>query len=127
MSFAIGKRFSFCASHALPDLPAGHKCARVHGHNYVVEVVLRAAELEPPGFVTDFADLAPLKTYLDQNLDHRHLNDVLEVPPTSEHLAAHIASWCLEHLQPHVRGRVARVRVSETDATWAEFTVGAHP
>jgi 6-pyruvoyltetrahydropterin/6-carboxytetrahydropterin synthase len=110
--YTIGKRFSFCASHALPGLPSGHKCARTHGHNYVVEVVLQADELEPPGFVTDFGDLAPLKTYLDNAFDHRHLNDVLEVPPTSEHLAAHIA----------LRSRPGR-RVSEPH-TWADTPSG---
>jgi 6-pyruvoyltetrahydropterin/6-carboxytetrahydropterin synthase len=125
--YAIGKRFGFCASHALPGLPSGHKCARTHGHNYVVEVVLQADESEPPGFVTDFGDLAPLKTYLDNAFDHRHLNDVLEVPPTSEHVAAHIASWCIQHLQPRVHGRLERVRVSETDTTWAEYAVRGRP
>ena len=36
--FVIKKRFSFSAAHRLLDLPAGHKCGRLHGHNYIVEL-----------------------------------------------------------------------------------------
>ena len=89
--YRIGKRFTVDASHCLPGLPAGHKCARLHGHTYTVEVVLAATELVGPGFVTDFGDLAALGRYLDEHFDHRHLNDVLDDPPTSEHLARHLA------------------------------------
>jgi 6-pyruvoyltetrahydropterin/6-carboxytetrahydropterin synthase len=125
MRFSIGKRFAFSASHQLPDLPEDHKCARLHGHNYVVEVVVAATDLVAPGFVTDFGDLEPLRSYLDETFDHRHLNDVLAVPATSENLAAHIAAWFLEHLQPRISGQLIRVRVSETGTTWAEYTVDA--
>jgi 6-pyruvoyltetrahydropterin/6-carboxytetrahydropterin synthase len=119
--YTIGKRFTFCASHRLPGLPEGHKCARLHGHNYVVEVVLCADRLVQPGFVTDFADLAPLKTYIDATFDHRDLNEALAVPPTSENLAAHIATWFIDNVQPRIPGRLLRVRVSETESTWAEY------
>ncbi len=119
----IAKRFTFEASHRLPDLPEGHKCARLHGHSWTVEVILTADELTGPGFVTDFGDLKPLKHYIDEHLDHRHLNDVLDVPPTSENVAAHLATWCMEHLEPVIPGRVVAVRVSETRTTWAEYRV----
>jgi 6-pyruvoyltetrahydropterin/6-carboxytetrahydropterin synthase len=120
--YTIAKQFMFSASHQLPDLPEGHQCARLHGHNYTVEVVLGARELNGPGFVTDFADLAPVKTYLDTTFDHRHLNDVLDVAPTSEHLAAHIAEWVITNLEPHIPGLLVRARVAETAASWAEYT-----
>ncbi|MEV7227228.1 6-carboxytetrahydropterin synthase [Polymorphospora sp. NPDC051019] len=122
VGYLIGKTFTFSASHMLPGLPDGHKCARMHGHNYHVEVVVGADVLASPGFVTDFGDLAPLKTYLDDTFDHRHLNDVLDLAPTSEHLAAHLAVWIIEHLEPVIPGRLHSVRVSETDSTWAEYT-----
>jgi 6-pyruvoyltetrahydropterin/6-carboxytetrahydropterin synthase len=122
LKHTIGKRFSFSASHRLPGLPAGHKCGRPHGHNYTVELVLGCDELIEPGFVTDFTDLAPFKAYLDDTFDHRDLNEVLDRPPTSERLAEHFAWWAMEHLEPVLHGRVLRVRVSETDSTWAEYT-----
>lgn len=127
MSYMIAKRFTFSASHQLPGLPDGHQCGRLHGHNYAVEVVFGADELAAPGFVTDFGELAPLKAYLDASFDHRHLNEVLAVPPTSEHLAAHVADWVVENLEPAIAGRLVRVRVSETDSTWAEYTPGRLP
>ncbi len=112
--FRIGKSFTFDAAHHLPDLPEGHKCARLHGHTYTVTVIFERPELVEPGFVTDFGDLAPLQRYLDEHLDHRYLNEVLGIVPTSELLAQHVAEWLLEHLQPHVPGRLVSVRVSET-------------
>lgn len=119
--YVIAKTFTFSASHQLPGLPDGHQCGRLHGHNYIVDVELGAEELAPPGFVTDFANLAPFKTYLDTTFDHRHLNDVLDLPPTSEHLAAHLADWLRQQLLPSIGGQLAAVRVSETPTSWAKF------
>ncbi|MFH8991458.1 6-pyruvoyl trahydropterin synthase family protein [Streptomyces sp. NPDC017940] len=121
--YRIGKRFSFDAAHHLAGLPEGHKCARLHGHTYTVELVLAAEELSGPGFVTDFGDLAPVKTFLDGHLDHRSLNDVLPVEPTSENLARYLAEWFVEHVEPGIGGRLETVRVSETPSSWAEFEV----
>ncbi|WP_045875806.1 6-carboxytetrahydropterin synthase QueD [Pseudofrankia sp. DC12] len=120
--FSIGKRFTFDAAHVLHGLPAGHKCGRLHGHTYTVELHLQADGLVDPGFVTDFADLAPLGRYLDEQFDHRLLNDVLAVEPTSEALAAHLFGWCTQHLAPTLAcGQIVAVRVSETPSSWAEY------
>jgi len=119
--YRIGKRFTFDAAHTLAGLPAGHKCARLHGHTYTVEIELAASELSPPGFVTDFGDLAPFRSYLSERIDHRPLNEVLDVEPTSENLARHFFTWCTEHLEPEIAGRVTAVRVSETPQSWAEY------
>ncbi|MFB7669497.1 6-pyruvoyl tetrahydropterin synthase family protein [Kitasatospora sp. NPDC056138] len=121
--YRIGKRFRFEAAHFLPGLPEGHQCARMHGHSYEVEFVLTAAQLAGPGFVTDFGDLTPVKRMIDGELDHRVLNEVLPIAPTSENLAAYLAGWFLEHVEPSVPGRLAAVRVSETATSWAEFEV----
>jgi 6-pyruvoyltetrahydropterin/6-carboxytetrahydropterin synthase len=117
----IGKRFTFDAAHVLTGLPAGHKCTRLHGHTYTVEIELAAQTLTSPGFVTDFGDLAPFRQYLAEHFDHRHLNDVLDLQPTSENLARHFFTWCAEHLDPSIPGHVIAVRVCETPATWAEY------
>jgi 6-pyruvoyltetrahydropterin/6-carboxytetrahydropterin synthase len=117
----IGKRFTFDAAHVLASLPDGHKCGRLHGHTYTVEIELTASQLTSPGFVTDFGDLAPFLRYLDERIDHRHLNEVLDVEPTSENLAEHFFTWCVTHLEPGIPGRVTAVRVGETPASWAEF------
>lgn len=119
--YRIGKRFCFDAAHILHGLPAEHKCARLHGHTYTVEIELSGRQLIAPGFVTDFGDLVVFQSYLDENFDHRLLNDVLDVEPTSELLAKHFFGWCVAHLEPVVGDRLTAVRVSETPSTWAEF------
>lgn len=123
MSFRIGKRFSFDAAHCLPSLPADHKCSRLHGHTYTVEVVLSAATLTSPGFVTDFRELRPLRHYLGTTLDHEHLNKVLDIEPTAENLARHIAEWFIENVEPTVPASLEIVRVYESPTSWGEYEV----
>ena len=115
--YTITKEFHFSASHQLFGLPEGHQCARLHGHNYIVVVELRASELNEHGFVRDYLDLAPLKRYIDDELDHRHLNDVLgDDMVTAERMAKHFYDWCRAKWP-----EVSAVNVSETPKTWAEF------
>ena len=47
--YTIAKRFAFSASHVIGGLPADHPCARLHGHNYEVEVVLQSPTLDAVG------------------------------------------------------------------------------
>lgn len=114
--YTISKRFSFSASHIIEGLPPGHQCSRLHGHNYVVEVVLAAEALDAVGFVVDYGDLKPLKQIIEGELDHRHLNDVLPGPTTAEAIARYLFERALA-LWP----QTVAVRVSETPATWAEY------
>jgi 6-pyruvoyltetrahydropterin/6-carboxytetrahydropterin synthase len=115
--FSITKEFHFSASHQLLDLPESHPCYRLHGHNYIVEIELQSADLNAVGFVRDYHELAPLKTYIDDTLDHRHLNDVLgDDGVTAERLAKHIFDWSKERWV-----EVSAVRISETPKTWAEY------
>ncbi|AZN97966.1 MAG: 6-carboxytetrahydropterin synthase QueD [Mesorhizobium sp.] len=115
--FHISKEFHFSASHQLTSLPPNHQCARLHGHNYIVVVELSAKELDARGFVRDYHDLAPLKRYIDESFDHRHLNDVLgHEKVTAECLARHFYEWCKARLP-----QTTAVRVSETPKTWAEY------
>jgi 6-pyruvoyltetrahydropterin/6-carboxytetrahydropterin synthase len=124
VSYRIGRSFTFDAAHHLPGLPEGHKCARPHGHTYTVTVTIARDDLVGPGFVTDFAELAPLKEHIAERLDHRDLNEVLDFPPTSELLARHLAEWFVEHVEPAVAGALVSVRVAETPASWAEYLLG---
>jgi 6-pyruvoyltetrahydropterin/6-carboxytetrahydropterin synthase len=120
MTFSIGKQYSFCGAHHIEGLPEGHKCRRVHGHTYTVEFVLTAKSLVAPGFVADFGDLAPAGTYIRETLDHSDLNEVLREEPTSEAIAAHLATWYLENLAGSISGRLKAVRVWESPTSWAE-------
>ena len=129
--FTISKDFTFSASHQLTGLPDDHPCARVHGHNFIVRVELTAHDhkLNDVGFVTDYRNLAPIKRYLDETFDHRHLNDVVDFNPTAENMTRFLferfnASDFLADGEPSF-GPVARVGWSETAATWAFFTPDA--
>jgi 6-pyruvoyltetrahydropterin/6-carboxytetrahydropterin synthase len=115
--YTIAKRFAFSASHSIGGLPADHPCARLHGHNYEVELILQAAVLDPIGFVRDFGELACVRDFIDATLDHRHLNEVLGHDRTTcEVISRWLYDWCKPHLP-----EVVAVRVSETPCTWAEY------
>lgn len=115
--FTISKQFHFSASHQLKRLPASHPCARLHGHNYVVEVELQSETLNDTGFVRDYTELNDLKQMIAEKLDHRHLNDVLgDDCITAEQLARWLYQWCKGHWP-----EVTAVRISETPKTWAEY------
>ena len=114
--FRIKKEFHFSASHQLSHLPAGHQCANLHGHNYIAVVELSAADLNEDGFVRDYLELKPLKDYIDECFDHRHLNDVLNVHTTAENIAKHLYDWCKARWP-----ETSSVAVSETPKTWAEY------
>lgn len=122
--YRICKRFGFEAAHHLPGLPPDHKCSRPHGHSYTVEVSLIAEELDETGFVVDFAELSVVGRYLKDTFDHRDLNEVLDVPPTSENLARLIFRWCRENIPLPSEVSVALVRVAETTSTYAEYAPG---
>lgn len=115
--YTIQKRFEFSASHQLNGLPEGHQCARLHGHNYIVEVVLQSDALNSVGFVVDYGELKPLKEYIDGTFDHRHLNDVLPFQTSAENIAKHLYQWCKNRWP-----ETSAVRVSETPKTWAEYS-----
>lgn len=119
----IGKTFVFEAGHRLTGLPPEHKCNRQHGHSYEVEITLGAEVLEAPGFVTDFGALGPFKEFLDTELDHRNLHEILPFEPTSELLARFLAGWFIQNLEPRIPGRLISVAVRETARSWARFTV----
>lgn len=114
--FTITKQFHFCASHIIEGVPKDHPCGRLHGHNYIVEIVLRAEKLDNIGFVVDYNDLKPFKEIIDQKLDHRHLNDVLPGSTSAESIAYYLYRKAKE-----IWSEVDAIRVSETPKTWAEY------
>jgi 6-pyruvoyltetrahydropterin/6-carboxytetrahydropterin synthase len=106
----IFKSFRLESAHSLPNVPAGHKCGRVHGHSYVLEIHVEG-KLDPRlGWVTDFADLSAAFDPLFDALDHRYLNDVEGLGnPTCENLAI----WIWDRLKPRLP-ILSQVVVQET-------------
>ena len=106
----IFKDFSFEAAHRLPNVPEGHKCARLHGHSFRVRVVVDGPVDPRTGWVMDFADLKAVNKPLHDRLDHRYLNDVAGLEnPTSEVLAR----WIWDAIAPQLP-LLAAVQVRET-------------
>lgn len=106
----ISKTFRIEAAHRLPNVPAGHKCARLHGHSFRIEVQV-SGPLDPHlGWVMDFADLKAAFAPLFEQLDHNCLNDIPGLEnPTSENLAR----WIWTHLAPRLP-LLSRIGVHET-------------
>ena len=105
------------AAHRLPNLPPEHKCSRMHGHGYLVEVRVRGPVGADTGWVMDFAEMDRAAEPVVKALDHRCLNEVEGLGnPTAELLAA----WIWERLAPVLPG-LAEVSVAETPHARAVF------
>jgi len=106
----IHAQFRFEAAHRLPNVPDGHKCARLHGHSFRVTVWVDGDVDPESGWVMDFADLKIAFAPLHDQLDHRYLNELPGLEnPTSEVLAM----WIWDRLAGALPG-LARVDVQET-------------
>jgi 6-pyruvoyltetrahydropterin/6-carboxytetrahydropterin synthase len=99
MKMELRKSFQFEAAHLLPRLPRGHKCRRLHGHSFTVEVVV-AGDCDPAlGWLMDYADVSRAFRPLWEKLDHRYLNQIRGLEnPTSENVAA----WIWRRLKPRL-------------------------
>jgi 6-pyruvoyltetrahydropterin/6-carboxytetrahydropterin synthase len=84
----IFRAFTIEAAHRLPNVPAGHKCARLHGHSFRIELHLTGSIPADTGWVIDFADVRVAFQPVFERLDHHYLNEVPGLEnPTSENLA----------------------------------------
>jgi 6-pyruvoyltetrahydropterin/6-carboxytetrahydropterin synthase len=113
MAMRLERSYRFEAAHFLPKVPAGHKCARMHGHSYQIEVAIEG-ELDPErGWVMDFADIDERVVPLVRQLDHQVLNEIDGLGnPTSELLA----QWLWQRIAPRLPG-LCEVAVSETSTS----------
>lgn len=116
----IFKEFTFEAAHHLPNVPDGHKCARLHGHSYRVEIRVGGEVGEESGWVFDFADLSAAFKPLRAQLDHYYLNEVPGLEnPTSEVLA----KWIWDRMLPVLPG-LMEVVVRETCTSGCSYRGG---
>lgn len=112
---SVTRRFTFEASHELPWHPG--KCARLHGHSYVLDVTVEGP-LNADGIVVDFGDIKSTVTkHVLGDYDHQHLNEILP-NPTAERIAADIVNRLLDASLP-----VTTVTVAETDSCSATVRV----
>ncbi|MDX2199806.1 MAG: 6-carboxytetrahydropterin synthase QueD [Phycisphaerae bacterium] len=114
------KDFTFEAAHSLPSFPDGHKCRRLHGHSFRIEVQVAGALDPQRGYLLDYGDIKAACQPLIDQLDHRHLNEIDGLSnPTSEMIAV----WIWQRLQPRLP-QLDAVVVHETCTSRCEYRGG---
>lgn len=118
MPTTITRRYSFEAAHWLPKVPEEHKCRRLHGHNYLVDVTI-GGQVNEIGFIIDFWDLDKIVDPIIQLVDHRTLNDIIGLEnPTAEF----IGTWFMYKLNGTLplKHSIANIRIYETSNCWCD-------
>jgi 6-pyruvoyltetrahydropterin/6-carboxytetrahydropterin synthase len=106
----ILKVFHIEAAHKLPNVPAEHKCARLHGHSFRIEIHVAGEVGRESGWVQDFADISAAFEPVFKQLDHRYLNEIPGLEnPTSENLSV----WIWNELSSTLP-QLCRIVVHET-------------
>jgi 6-pyruvoyl tetrahydropterin synthase/QueD family protein len=123
MPFIITKKFTFEAAHYIPVFEEGHKCRRMHGHSFQLEVKIKG-DIQPElGILMDFADVkAVVKPYVDF-LDHDCLNDIGEreqIPLLQNPTSENICIWLYRELKPKLP-ILQSVIVHETCTSGCEY------
>ena len=120
MNVRLVKEYRFEAAHRLPRVPEGHKCARLHGHSFKIELAVSGRVDDATGWFIDFGKLDELWAPIYELLDHRYLNEVDGLDnPTSENLAR----WLWQRLKPALP-ELGRVTVYETCDARCEYEGG---
>jgi 6-pyruvoyltetrahydropterin/6-carboxytetrahydropterin synthase len=109
--------FTFEAAHRLPNVPPGHKCARLHGHSFQVQILCEGRIDPEAGWLIDFAEIKRAFTPFLEQLDHRYLNEIEGLEnPTAEN----IARWIWGRLKPALP-LLAQVTVGESCTSKCEY------
>ena len=110
MRARLTKDFTFEAAQTLPKAPEGHKCRRVHGHSFKVEISVEGNVDPKVGWVYDHADISDAMKPLVKMLDHAYLNEIegLENPTIEK-----MAEWFWKKLEPQCPG-LCEIVVHET-------------
>lgn len=110
MKIELRKTFQFEAAHLLPHLPEAHKCRRLHGHSFKMELVVAGEADEHLGWLMDYAEISDAVKPVWEQLDHRYLNEIPGLEnPTSENIAV----WIWDRVKPTLN-QLKEVIVSET-------------
>jgi 6-pyruvoyltetrahydropterin/6-carboxytetrahydropterin synthase len=113
----LTKEFFFEAAHTLPKVPPTHKCHRMHGHSYRVEIAVEG-EVDPEmGWLYDHSRINEVMDPLVEQLDHFYLNDVQGLEnPTVETLAG----WIWDRVRPVCPG-LCEIVIQETPSARCTF------
>jgi 6-pyruvoyltetrahydropterin/6-carboxytetrahydropterin synthase len=121
--YTISVQAHYDAAHLLRDYEG--KCARLHGHRYVVEVALQAEEVGSKGMAYDFGDLKAHLRDLAQRFDHQNLSEVPpfdEIESTAENQARYFFEEVKKRLPADLSEGLLYARVSESPGQWAQYS-----
>jgi len=113
--YTIAKTFKFEAAHYLDHLPGWHPCSKIHGHGYKVTFFYRDKDLDSEGFVIETGRLSYIKDWINLNLDHNVINNVIE-NPTAERIAEFL-------FNKFKHEKLFKVEVKETDTLTASYEI----
>ena len=117
MNVTLSKSFRFEAAHFLPTFPEGHKCRRLHGHSFNVDVVVGGEVSEETGYLMDYGEIGAAIEPIRKRLDHYLLNEIAGLEnPTAENLAR----WIYDQLKASLP-LLHKVRVHETCTSTCEY------
>ena len=106
----LRRTFQFEAAQTLPKAPPGHKCRRMHGHSFKVEISVEG-EVDPTaGWLYDHAEITAAMKPLMEQLDHSYLN---EIPGLENPTIENMARWFWQKLEPLCSG-LCEIVVHET-------------
>jgi 6-pyruvoyltetrahydropterin/6-carboxytetrahydropterin synthase len=119
--YEVCVKANFSAAHFLRDYPGD--CARLHGHNWDVEVFVRCEKLNELGIAVDFRDIKQALREALRDFDHMNLNDLSvfrNQNPSSENISR-ILYRDLSGRLNSARVKVSKVHISETPSTGAFY------
>ncbi len=120
--YTIAVQAHYDAAHLLRDHEG--KCARLHGHRYVVEVAVQTSEVGREGMVYDFSHLKKHLRELAERFDHQNLNEVhpfTEIESTAENQARFFFEEMKKRLPGDLSEGLLYARVSESPGQWAQY------
>jgi 6-pyruvoyltetrahydropterin/6-carboxytetrahydropterin synthase len=111
MQVELSKEFRFEAAHRLPMVPPEHKCHRMHGHSYKVEIHVQGPIDPAAGWLIDFDEITTrVEPILMSELDHRVLNEVEGLENATSEL---LCIWIWRRLKP-LLPQLSQITVHET-------------
>ncbi|MCX6755973.1 MAG: 6-carboxytetrahydropterin synthase QueD [Candidatus Nomurabacteria bacterium] len=124
IQLSITKRFTFSASHSLPNHDG--KCKENHGHNYILYVTITGETQKSgpkKGMIVDYGDIKKIvKELVVDKFDHKNLNNIFgDLPTTAENLALQIL--VMLESEKFGDGRVTEIKLHETESSFATATV----
>ena len=118
MHVRLVKSFGFEAAHWLPTFPPGHKCRRMHGHSFRVDVVVQGEVRPEQGYLIDYGEIKTALEPIRKQLDHYCLNEIEGLEnPTSEVLAG----WIWDRIKPGLP-MLTQIVVQETCSVRCEYS-----